>query len=96
MELPFTTQDEWRWRWMQFPNQTDVLHRVKEFLKKDEDWVGVVEALTVCDLTAERLVMPGIFSRMGAPRCKNCCKKLKIPDGDGAPFNQKIEEPGSI
>lgn len=97
MELPFNTQDEWRWRWMQFPGKTDTLHRVKEFLKKEQDdFVGVAEAITVCDLTAEQLVMPGIFSRMGAPRCENCCRKLEIPDGKGAPFNQDIKEPGSL
>jgi hypothetical protein len=31
--------------------------------------------------------MPGIFSRMGAPRCKRCCKAVGIPAGNGAPYN---------
>lgn len=31
--------------------------------------------------------LPGIFSRMGAPRCRGCCTRLGLPQGDGAPVN---------
>ena len=33
--------------------------------------------------------LPGWFSRMGAPRCRNCCQHLGITHGDGAPPNDK-------
>lgn len=37
--------------------------------------------------------MPGIFSRMGRPRCGHCCNILVIPKGDGAPFNEGKDAP---
>jgi len=36
--------------------------------------------------------MPGIFSRMGAPRCKACCRALGLPEGDGAPYNSNLPD----
>lgn len=30
---------------------------------------------------------PGIASRMGLPRCPECCNRLNIPHGSGAPCN---------
>ena len=52
----------------------------------DEGCPRGIEGTTACGRSA-RLDMPGIFSRMGAPRCKVCCKKAGIPSGDGAPYN---------
>ena len=60
--------------------------------KKIDDWDvdgGMprgIEGTTACGRSG-RFDMPGIFSRMGAPRCRQCCKKVGIPPGDGAPFN---------
>lgn len=31
--------------------------------------------------------MPGVFTRIGAPRCAHCCRKLGIERGDGTPNN---------
>ena len=31
--------------------------------------------------------IPGIFSRMGAPRCKRCCRATGLPQGKGSPKN---------
>lgn len=44
------------------------------------------EGRTSCGITGQ-LCIPGIFSRMGAPRCKRCCKKLGWPQGVGSPKN---------
>lgn len=44
------------------------------------------EGMTVCGRRG-RLAMPGIFSRMRAPRCLDCCRALGIPPGNGAPRN---------
>jgi hypothetical protein len=72
-------------------------------ITKFDDWevdglcpVGI-EGITACGLSG-RLGMPGLFSRMDAPRCKRCCKKVGIPYGNGAPFNDKslTEEQRSV
>lgn len=49
-------------------------------------------ATTACGRTFE-VDLPGIFSRMGLHRCVQCCRKLRIPDGDGAPANNKTLNP---
>ena len=47
---------------------------------------GAPELDTAC---GRRLAMtlPGLFSRMGMPRCAHCCDRLGIPRGAGAPLN---------
>jgi hypothetical protein len=56
-----------------------------EYLEED----GAARAhRTVCG----RLVfirLPGIFSRMGLPRCAYCCDKVGVPRGFGAPANHR-------
>ena len=47
-----------------------------------------IQGETACGRSG-RLSMPGVFSRMGAPRCKRCCRKTGVPPGNGAPFNDK-------
>lgn len=78
-------------RWVQTPSYRAIaLHRVRSM--KNEDWEadGYVPiggpGETVCGIKA-RLHMPGVFSRMGAPRCRKCCKMIGIPPGAGIPFN---------
>jgi hypothetical protein len=65
-----------------------VLHRVNDILWDDDQEMIVGTGTTACGASG-RLKMPGIFSRMDLPRCKHCCRKLGIPAGDGAPFNDK-------
>lgn len=105
MKLPFLDEDEQNWRWQQpvFGRDRSVLHRVALFERRCNDQdpggpVGVVEATTVCVLEAPVMTMPGLFSRMGATRCKRCCKLLGIPDGKGTPHNEEpvIVEPKEI
>lgn len=66
--------------------------------RNDED---AVEALccgpwpvleAVCGLE-KPVTMPGVFSRLGMPRCGHCCRKLAIGSGNGAPANEKAREP---
>jgi hypothetical protein len=40
-----------------------------------------------CGRTAGALWIPGMFSRMGAPRCTGCCRALGYPQGKGSPKN---------
>lgn len=74
------------------------LHRIKSFRtggthtacdKLDMGIRGVGGAYAVCGARGS-FQMPGLFSRMGAKRCKDCCRKLGIDQGRGAPFNDGI------
>jgi len=74
------------------------LHRIRSFraggthaaCDKEGMFVrGVKNATTVCGLRGT-FYMPGLFSRMGALRCKECCKRLDVPQGRGAPFNNGL------
>lgn len=85
--------DHWHSRWLQFYPRGTRLHRVAK-IEWWNDGNGVMirgDGVAVCGQRGF-MHMPGIFSRMGAPRCPRCCKALGIPKGDGAPFNQQ-EEP---
>jgi hypothetical protein len=86
-----TFGDGWRKRWVQM-GESIVLHRVAT--TEGDDWeADGLTPISVAGTTAcgrkGRLQMPGIFSRMGAPRCKQCCRKVGIPAGDGAPYNDE-------
>ena len=35
------------------------------------------------------LAIPGIFTRLGLPRCRHCCRKLGYPPGTGSPKNDE-------
>ena len=97
MQLPFTDDTEWRWRWMQTLHGDGVLHRVRTFEAQTEDYgAGVKNGTTVCGISTRWLGMPGVFSRMSAERCQKCCKKLSIEQGKGAPFNAHVLEPKDI
>jgi len=47
---------------------------------------GGKDGVAKCGLAA-RFFTVGLFSRMGAPRCKACCKAVGVPFGDGVPMN---------
>ena len=64
----------------------DRLHAVAELEAHDEEWWGYGGGLTVCGRHSN-LSYPGVFSRMGMPRCAHCCRILKIPRGIGVPKN---------
>jgi len=78
---------EWRFRWL-VTTSWNRLHRIvggkvcEELIP-----VGIVGGQSLCGLKERRFGMPGIFSRMGLPRCAHCCRLAGIPVGDGAPFN---------
>lgn len=51
------------------------------------DWDGdIVDGETACGIRG-RLTIPGVFSRLGCPRCGVCCERLGYPVGDGSPKN---------
>ncbi|WP_435113349.1 hypothetical protein [Nocardiopsis synnemataformans] len=71
------------------------LHAVPRqvFNPDDED---VVDALTEWPGPPGRSVcgqdrgwqLPGVFSRLGCPRCAHCCDRLGIARGNGTPMNE--------
>lgn len=95
-KLPFTTGDMSHWRWMTVGGGA-TLHRIRCFRRQEEiQFVGLENIRTVCGLSSNRVTMPGVFSRLQAPRCKTCCKRLGITYGEGCPYNEGIEEPECV
>jgi hypothetical protein len=67
------------------------LHFIPQADDFDGFWTDAVEngfreATAACG-TRAKWSAPGIFSRMGMPRCQRCCVATGIPQGDGTPFN---------
>ena len=82
---------DWRKRWVQI-GCSIALHRLAGAARDDWEADGLTplsaQGKTACGRRG-RLAMPGVFSRMGAPRCKRCCRMAGIPAGHGAPYNDK-------
>lgn len=72
------------------------LHYIAEVTAWDEKFFDAYDAqftgpkpwTSLCGLNV-LFVAPGLFSRLGAPRCEECCKELGIPSGEGCPINDK-------
>jgi hypothetical protein len=47
---------------------------------------------TACGRVGE-LSIPGMFSRLGLPRCRHCCRMTGMPPGDGSPKNDNACRP---
>lgn len=45
-------------------------------------WVGAA-----CGRELGWVMVPGVGSRMGVPRCRRCCDALGYPHGNGSPKN---------
>lgn len=61
------------------------LHAVSRLDTPSDDWSSGA-GVTVCQRHGH-LSYPGVFSRLGMPRCAHCCRMLKIPRGIGHPKN---------
>jgi len=94
--------NERQWRWLYAPPAYRVLHRLAAMTWNMDDeglegWYGArccvgAAACGYVPKAAERtpagwFAMPGIFSRLGLPRCAKCCAKVGIPRGYGTPWN---------
>lgn len=73
-----------------------VLHCVPDAVDERGSWYesivneGGVDSRAVCG-RGDRFFTIGIFSRMGADRCKKCCELLRIPEGKGTPLNEGVQ-----
>jgi len=90
MPEPLDDYLEWReiaeWDWAVIPGQ-DHLHAVETMHDPAlvaEEWGGA--GVTVCGQDA-LLVIPGLFTRMQAPRCRVCCDSTGMPHGVRSPKN---------
>ena len=71
------------WDWLITENG-EVLHAPHIWLPEDD--YPCTEGTTACGYQG-KLHIPGMFTRMGAKRCKRCCTKLGYPTGIGSPKN---------
>ena len=78
------------WDWVELLAGS-VLHAVASVTNDpDDDWRG--EGATECGRSGE-FVIPGLFTRMGAQRCKRCCDRTSMPHGKGSPKNDDACRP---
>ena len=79
--------NNWVWRWCQ-TRAGRILHRLSDIDEQlDTEFIGRSgQGKSLCGISG-RFFMPGIFSRLGAMRCKKCCKLAGIYRGYGAPYN---------
>lgn len=90
MRLPFTSREEWVYRWLVLPSWGR-LHRVRRLSNHGRLMDGEgIRGRTVCGRRG-KLIVPGFMSRLGLPRCTVCCKRLGVARGDGAPCNKGID-----
>ena len=51
------------------------------------EWALCHPVRLACGRVAAMAFIPGVFSRMGLPRCVGCCRALGYPEGKGSPKN---------
>ena len=83
------TLGEWDW-WYTGKPDCSVLHAA--IVTQDPILEVGGNGVTQCGRKLQ-LFIPGIFSRMGLPRCKRCCTRLGWPQGIGSPKNDALLRP---
>lgn len=82
------------WDWIVTDIKGGKLHHLAAFDDPEQagdDWGG--PGSTSCGRHTQWASIPGIFTRMGAARCKRCCKAVGFPEGVGSPKNDKALRP---
>ena len=74
-----------RVEWVVF-GKWDRLHKPETFAVDQRGWC-FRDVTTACGLRRDEAFIPGIFTRMGAERCGNCCDRSGFPRGIGSPKN---------
>ena len=54
-----------------------------------EEWGGLYDVPVTldCGRQATTVLIPGVISRLGMPRCVGCCRAAGLPPGKGSPKN---------
>lgn len=52
-----------------------------------QDWLCPGPVRLACGRTASLVMIPGLGTRLVAPRCTGCCRATGLPRGTGAPKN---------
>lgn len=55
----------------------------------EQEWAVLCPVRLACGEVAASAWIPGVFTRMGAERCKGCCRALGYPEGVGSPKNDQ-------
>ena len=53
----------------------------------EQEWIVWSSVRLACGRMAACVSIPGMFTRMGAERCKGCCRATGMPEGTGSPKN---------
>lgn len=80
------------WDWVQFVHG-DHLHHPAEL--DHDDWTHEEvqgHGRASCGRRGWMMI-PGTFSRLGAPRCRQCCAAVGYPPGTGSPKNDDALRP---
>lgn len=77
-----------RFDWLYAPTRWDKLHAPVEGVFDEDEW-NAQHVTFACGWKTETAFIPGMFSRMGSPRCARCCDKLGYPRGVGSPKNDQ-------
>jgi hypothetical protein len=78
------------WDWVVLPSWNR-LHAPEEWDDPHEE-MRDDRGKTVCGRRGP-LSIPGVFSRMGLPRCRHCCRMTGMPQGVGSPRNDAACRP---
>lgn len=82
------------WDWVYLSDRPRRLHHLSGFEDDPHKHYASVSAIgtSTCGIEG-RFHIPGMFSRMGMPRCARCCDRLGWPRGVGSPKNDKALRP---
>ncbi len=76
------------WDWVCLPSWEKLHHaRLIDDLESFDLW-RQGEGETACGRRGY-LYIPGFATRLGAERCRHCCRKIGFPDGKGSPKNDR-------
>ena len=92
MSTEFAVVAEWDWVYTGTRDGMRLHHlaTIVNPVTADADWRA--DGVSTCGLRKWWMI-PGIFSRMGMPRCANCCARLGWPRGAGSPKNDEALRP---
>lgn len=82
------------WDWVT-DGKSRCLHHLASIEGTVADWDDCAggPGVASCGRVGEWWTIPGLFTRMGANRCRSCCKAVGYPWGKGSPKNDDACRP---